>query len=89
MSQDSSNQRRGRAGRVREGMCFRVYPSHMWPLLPVHTTPEILRSPLQSLCLQVKLLKLGDISDVLGQVGPNLLVVICCLSTSVSPLPVN
>jgi HrpA-like RNA helicase len=65
-SQDSSNQRRGRAGRVREGLCVRCYPSAMWAKLSRHTTPEILRTPLQSLCLQIKLLGLGAIHALLA-----------------------
>ncbi len=74
MSQDSSSQRRGRAGRVREGLCVRAYPRRMWSLLPANTLPEILRAPLQGLCLQIKLLRLGRIDSVLAEV--------CCSAVS-------
>lgn len=66
-SQDSSNQRRGRAGRVRAGVCLRMYPRDMFPMLSVHTLPEIQRTPLEQLCLQVKLLRLGGVRSFLAQ----------------------
>ena len=67
-SQDSANQRRGRAGRVTAGACIRVYPRDMFAMMNVHTLPEIQRTPLEQLCLQIKLLKLGGVKRFLAQV---------------------
>ncbi|XP_065661782.1 ATP-dependent RNA helicase TDRD9 isoform X2 [Hydra vulgaris] len=59
-SQASLTQRKGRAGRVSEGYCFRLISKSMFYELPEYCTPEILRSPLQQLVLKVKLLDLGS-----------------------------
>ena len=53
-SQDSLQQRRGRAGRVQEGRCFRLITSHVFDKLAPHSVPEILRTPLDRLVLQIK-----------------------------------
>ncbi|GFR46511.1 hypothetical protein Agub_g8095, partial [Astrephomene gubernaculifera] len=54
VSQAAAQQRRGRAGRVRPGICFRLFSSQQWRRMPHHTQPEMLRSPLESVCLLVK-----------------------------------
>ena len=66
-SRASSRQRRGRAGRVREGYCFHLYSSARESRLADFTTPEILRTPLDALCLQIKVLRLGDVREFLAQ----------------------
>jgi hypothetical protein len=47
-------QRRGRAGRVRPGACFRLLPRAMWACVAPQQAPEVLRIPLEALCLSAK-----------------------------------
>jgi HrpA-like RNA helicase len=56
ISQNSATQRKGRAGRTRSGVVFRLYSFARYDNMPEHATPEILRTPLMELCLQTKLL---------------------------------
>lgn len=56
ISQASAKQRRGRAGRVRPGECFRVYSSSRYSSFAEYQLPEMQRSPLEELCLQVRVL---------------------------------
>jgi len=60
-SRDSARQRRGRAGRVRPGMCFKLYTSwrHQHSFLQSQL-PEIHRVPLEQLLLQVLSIGLGQ-----------------------------
>ncbi|CAD2214880.1 DEAD/DEAH box helicase/Helicase conserved C-terminal domain/Helicase associated domain (HA2), putative [Angomonas deanei] len=53
-------QRRGRVGRTRPGVCLRLYTKRHFDTLHQFQTPEILRTPLESLCLQVLALRLGE-----------------------------
>lgn len=55
-SQDSLTQRKGRAGRVREGVSFKLVRRKTFNKLPAHGTPEIRRVPLDHLVLQIKAL---------------------------------
>ena len=66
VSQASARQRRGRAGRVRPGVCYHLATSHTFHALPGHTTPEMLRLSLEELILQILALDLGDPFEFLG-----------------------
>ncbi|XP_023531681.1 DExH-box ATP-dependent RNA helicase DExH5, mitochondrial-like isoform X2 [Cucurbita pepo subsp. pepo] len=77
ISKVSAQQRRGRAGRVQPGECYHLYPRSVFDSFFEYQLPEILRTPLQSLCLQIKSLKLGSISEFLSRAlqSPELLAV--------------
>lgn len=63
ISQASANQRQGRCGRVSNGICYRLYSEEDFNNRPEFTEPEILRSNLASVILQMAQLRLGDIND--------------------------
>ncbi|KAK3929267.1 3'-5' RNA helicase YTHDC2 [Frankliniella fusca] len=56
ISQACAKQRKGRAGRTRPGLCYHMFSKIRYRSLQQHQTPEILRMPLQELCLHSKLL---------------------------------
>jgi ATP-dependent helicase HrpA len=60
ISQASADQRKGRAGREREGICIRLYAEDDFALRPSFTAPEVLRTNLASVILQMSALELGD-----------------------------
>ncbi|WP_068925267.1 ATP-dependent RNA helicase HrpA [Planobispora rosea] len=62
ISQASANQRKGRCGRVSEGVCIRLYEEEDFLARPEFTDPEILRTNLASVILQMTSIGLGDIS---------------------------
>ena len=62
ISQASANQRKGRCGRVSEGICIRLYSEDDFLSRPAFTDPEILRTNLASVILQMTALGLGDIA---------------------------
>ncbi|MEN4976677.1 ATP-dependent RNA helicase HrpA [Erwinia billingiae] len=62
VSQASANQRKGRCGRVSEGICIRLYSENDFINRPEFTDPEILRTNLASVILQMTALGLGDIA---------------------------
>ncbi|WP_425427696.1 ATP-dependent RNA helicase HrpA [Bowmanella denitrificans] len=61
ISQASANQRAGRCGRVSEGICIRLYSEQDYLGRPEFTDPEILRTNLASVILQMLALGLGNI----------------------------
>lgn len=63
ISQASANQRSGRCGRVSEGICIRLYTEQDYLGRPEFTDPEILRTNLASVILQMLSLGLGDIQS--------------------------
>ena len=63
ISQASATQRAGRCGRVADGVCIRLYAEEDFAGRPEFTDPEVLRTNLASVLLQMASLGLGDIED--------------------------
>jgi ATP-dependent helicase HrpA len=61
VSQSSANQRKGRAGRVQDGICIRLYSEEDFNARPDFTQPEIQRANLAEVILRMKAFRLGDI----------------------------
>lgn len=61
ISQASANQRKGRCGRVSEGICIRLYSEEDFNSRPEFTDAEILRTNLAAVILQMLQLRMGDI----------------------------
>lgn len=61
ISQASADQRKGRCGRVREGICVRLYDEASFAARPAFTDPEIKRTGLAGVILRMKSLGLGDV----------------------------
>lgn len=60
-------QRRGRAGRCRPGVWYRLYTKLQWEAMDEYELPEMQRSPLEELCLEVASLQLGAPEDFLQE----------------------
>lgn len=63
VSQASARQRKGRCGRVRDGVCLRLYDESELEDRPAFTDPEIRRSSLAGVILRMKSLSLPEIDD--------------------------
>lgn len=63
ISQASANQRAGRCGRVEPGICLRLYSEEDFLSRSEFTQPEILRSNLANVILNMRSMKIGDIND--------------------------
>ncbi|XP_069483380.1 ATP-dependent RNA helicase DHX29 [Ambystoma mexicanum] len=77
VSKASALQRQGRAGRVRDGFCFRMYTKERFESFLDYSVPEILRVPLEELCLHIMKCDLGSPEDFLSRAldPPQLLVI--------------
>ncbi|KAL3685906.1 hypothetical protein R1sor_003928 [Riccia sorocarpa] len=67
ISQASARQRRGRAGRVKPGVTYHLYPRAVYEALDQYQQPELLRTPLHAICLTIKSLGLDSIEEFLGK----------------------
>ncbi|MGA1875710.1 MAG: ATP-dependent RNA helicase HrpA [bacterium] len=63
VSQSSADQRKGRCGRVEAGICLRLYSEEEYLSWPQFTLPEIKRSNLAEVILQMIFLKLGNVAS--------------------------
>jgi ATP-dependent helicase HrpA len=63
ISQASANQRAGRCGRVQKGVCYRLYTEEDFNNRAEYTDPEIIRTNLAAVILQMMHARLGDIRD--------------------------
>ncbi|MCP5459192.1 MAG: ATP-dependent RNA helicase HrpA, partial [Gammaproteobacteria bacterium] len=63
ISQASADQRAGRCGRVSAGICIRLYGEEDFRARPPYTDPEILRTNLAAVILQMSVLGLGDVAN--------------------------
>ena len=63
ISQAAANQRKGRCGRIADGVCYRLYNEDDFNLRDEHTDPEILRTSLASVILRAAALGFGGIDQ--------------------------
>ena len=63
VSQASADQRKGRCGRTAPGVCIRLYSEEDYEARPRYTDPEILRTSLASVILQMAANRVGDVEE--------------------------
>jgi len=63
ISRSSADQRKGRCGRVQNGVCLRLFAEDDYLSRPLYTRPEILRANLAEVILRMIALGLGDIAE--------------------------
>ncbi|KAE9074349.1 DExH-box ATP-dependent RNA helicase [Phytophthora fragariae] len=66
-SRAASDQRKGRAGRVQAGTCYRLFSRKRFAAMDAQLSAEIHRVSLEQLCLQIKKLELGSIKGFLSK----------------------
>lgn len=66
-SRAACKQRRGRAGRVQAGKCYKLYTMSLEERMAERPEPEIRRVPLEQLCLSVRAMGTKDIAGFLGR----------------------
>lgn len=66
-SRAACKQRRGRAGRVQEGKCYKLYTQNLENQMAERPEPEIRRVPLEQLCLSVRAMGMRDVARFLGR----------------------
>ncbi len=66
-SKANAKQRQGRAGRVRPGVCYKLFTKSRWSKMDAQETPELLRLPLEQLCLRVKAIGHDDLADFMAK----------------------
>lgn len=64
-SRAACKQRKGRAGRVQEGRCYKLYTENLEKQMAERPEPEIRRVPLEQLCLSVRAMGMRDVSHFL------------------------
>ena len=63
VSQASANQRKGRCGRISDGICIRLYDEENFQARREFIEPEIQRTNLAAVILQMKMLGFGEVED--------------------------
>ncbi|MGD8284860.1 MAG: ATP-dependent RNA helicase HrpA [Desulfobacterales bacterium] len=63
VSKSSADQRKGRCGRIENGICIRLFSEEDYQIRPQFTPPEIVRANLAEVILRMISLKLGDINE--------------------------
>ncbi|NGZ06277.1 MAG: ATP-dependent RNA helicase HrpA [Magnetococcales bacterium] len=71
ISRSSADQRQGRCGRLAEGICIRLYSEEDYLARPQFTDPEILRTSLDAVILQMKAMRIGEIDTFPFVTPPN------------------
>ncbi|KAL7625279.1 putative ATP-dependent RNA helicase ucp12 [Parahypoxylon ruwenzoriense] len=66
-SRAACKQRRGRAGRVQAGKCYKLYTRNLEQRMAERPEPEIRRVPLEQLCLSVRAMGTRDVGGFLGR----------------------
>lgn len=65
VSQASADQRRGRAGRLAPGVCYRLWTEQEHPRLPQHNAPELLEADLAPLALELSVWGVTDPEELM------------------------
>ncbi|GAB6093989.1 ATP-dependent RNA helicase HrpA [Desulfatiferula olefinivorans] len=63
VSKSSADQRMGRCGRMKNGVCYRLYSESDYESRPLFTSPQILRANLAEVVLRMMALRLGDVES--------------------------